>query len=428
MPEEKGGPTQDTQKAKVVLVRIEKEKDRYEVVKVLANQLAISFEEAGEILAETPVELIPSIPTEAGEQFAEKLREVGADVEVLPIGKAAGHFCSTHPHRRARARCKEPGCPKYICEICIIESKGKLLCPDCYARYRRRRWFIGIGSVAGLFLALWVWVAFGVTIKRWINHLYVDTQKVAIVLTAREMTDDLATYFMQMSTTDHPGEFITASEHKLPDIDGWFQREFQSVTEGEIDILEVDTYGLFEVSGAVPKPARSEEFSFQALKANRVFHKYFKDLVKVNSIELGAYDFKLFIELGADTGVENDYIEQLGVMHDDTAYVKLPLKGQHSNDYYLLAVAYYVGQLLGAQPHLDGHGYPEFPDGFAQPGKQPRFPQVAAELMGLYVPVRPFEIQRINNLGDVLIGPQTAYEFGWISSEKRDQAYAGMTR
>ncbi|MDP8225664.1 MAG: B-box zinc finger protein [Candidatus Lernaella stagnicola] len=427
MADDKGKSQQEAEKAKVVLVEIQNEKDKYEVIKVLASQLGITFEEAGDIIEETPVELIPSIPLEAGEQFAETLREAGANIEVLPIGRGAGRFCSTHPHRRARAKCKEPGCHKYICEICIVGSKGKLLCPECYVRYKRRRVMIALASVAGVFIALWLWLAVGSQAKRWFNNLYINTKKVAVVLTAREMTEDLAEYFTRMGTTTRPGELTEGAEHTIPDIDGWFQREFERVASGQIDIVEIDTYGLYEIGGAVPKPSRDASVSWQGLKANRAFHRFFKNIEEVNGLDLNAYDHILFVELSKDSGVENDYIEKLGYYHDEVGYMRLPLKGQYSNDYYIEAVAHYVTRMLGAEPQLDEHGYPLFPSGYANPDKQPRHPQEAAEIMGIYVPTREFEIQRINNLENVVIGPHTAFQLGWISASTRDATFAAVS-
>lgn len=427
MTDKTGTQAQETQKAKVVLVGIENEKNRYEVVKVLASQLGLTFEESGDILQELPVELIPSIPQEAGDKFADKLREAGADVEVLPIGKSSGRFCHTHPHRRARARCAEPGCNRFICEICIIGAKGKLLCPDCYTRYKRRRVLIGLGSVAGLFLVLWAWMMYGDLAQRWFKRMYVETSRVALVITGREMTESLAGYFERMANTEHPGEYRPGDSHTFPDLDGWFQREFVRSARGEIDILELDTYGIYELTGVVPKPGRSESLTWQGVKATRAYHRFFKDILDVNGLDLGAYDAVLFIEMVADTGVENDYVEQLGVIHDDVGYMKLPLAGKHSNDYYVQAAAFYVARLLGATPHLDDRGYPEFPAGYADPKKVPRHPQEASELMGVYVPFRAFEIRRANTMDNIVIGSETAFELGWLTSASRDAAYAGIT-
>lgn len=59
-------------------------------------------------------------------------------------------------------------------------------------------------------------------------------------------------------------------------------------------------------------------------------------------------------------------------------------------------------------------GQPIHPDGYAEPDKQPLYPQVFAELMGAYVPVSAHEHEMPRDLNETLIGPLTAKEIGWI--------------
>lgn len=59
-------------------------------------------------------------------------------------------------------------------------------------------------------------------------------------------------------------------------------------------------------------------------------------------------------------------------------------------------------------------GQPIYPDGFANPDKQPLYPQDFAELMGGYVPINVAEKKIPLSLDQTLIGPKTAREIGWI--------------
>lgn len=430
MAEDSGaGKGQEPPRAKVVLVGIKAEKDRYEVIKVLAKQLGLSFDEAGNLMKELPIELIPSIPEEAGEQFAEKLRDVGADVEVLPITRLS-RFCSTHPHRRARARCKEPGCDKYICEICITEANGKLLCPECYKRYKRRRLLIGLASLAAVFLVIWSWFTFGQTVKRWYKHMFLDTNHVAIILTSRESSEATAQYFDWAITPTYDGEYQGGQHHSLKDLEGWFQKEFETITGGDFSAVKLHIYGLYDLSGEVPKPIESDNPSYSAFQANRAYRRFFKDLLEINKVDIGPYDYILFVELARDTGVDQDWIEELGLVHEDFGFIKLPLEGRKSSDYYVTAVAHYIARLMGATSKINNTGRPVFPEGYAEPGKEPRFPQTKAELLGCYIQLNDFQPgpQAVNSLDDVMIGPQSAFEMGWLSAKQRDQAYAGVPK
>jgi len=422
--QEKIGP----QKAKVVLVSIPLDKDKYEVVKVLASQLGVTFEEADELLEELPIELIPSIPIEAGETFAEAIREAGGEVEVLPIGPKAGRFCSTHQYRRARARCKEPGCDKFICEICVKEANGKLLCPDCYRRFKRRRVVIALGSVAGLVILVALWFTFSDPILRMVRYMKpLSTSKVAIVLVAHELDESMAQKYTKITQSESPREYVYGEEHAIQDIDGWFQREYKRLTgDDSVDILEIDIYGLYQIGDEIPEPDNSGNVSMDGIKANREFKKFFAELNDINNLKLDPYDIVMYVELVQTSGVKNDFMEFLGMWHDDIGYVKFPVQQIYSTDYYIMAVAHYIARIMGATVQLDNNGFPLFPTGYAEPKQIQRHPQEKAELMGCYIPAKAFEIHRINTLDDAIIGENTAYEMGWISSSARNQTYADI--
>ena len=57
---------------------------------------------------------------------------------------------------------------------------------------------------------------------------------------------------------------------------------------------------------------------------------------------------------------------------------------------------------------------PVYPEGYAEPEKQPRYPQDFAELMGGRVPVSESKAEIPKSLGQTLIGEITAREIGWV--------------
>ena len=57
---------------------------------------------------------------------------------------------------------------------------------------------------------------------------------------------------------------------------------------------------------------------------------------------------------------------------------------------------------------------PTYPDGFAEPDKQPRYPQDFAELMGGRVPMSETKAVIPKSLAQTLIGEKTVREIGWI--------------
>jgi len=59
-------------------------------------------------------------------------------------------------------------------------------------------------------------------------------------------------------------------------------------------------------------------------------------------------------------------------------------------------------------------GQPIYPEGYAEPDREPLYPQRFAELMGGYVPINTNEKKIPLSLGQTIIGQQTAREIGWI--------------
>lgn len=57
---------------------------------------------------------------------------------------------------------------------------------------------------------------------------------------------------------------------------------------------------------------------------------------------------------------------------------------------------------------------PVAPDGYAEPDKSPLWPQSQAELMAGRVPVRDGEARIPIGMAEVVIGPKTAREIGWV--------------
>ena len=61
---------------------------------------------------------------------------------------------------------------------------------------------------------------------------------------------------------------------------------------------------------------------------------------------------------------------------------------------------------------------PIFPDGFAEPDKQPLYPQHFAELMGGRIPITASRADIPASLAQTVIGHKTAQEIGWLKPSK----------
>ena len=79
-----------------------------------------------------------------------------------------------------------------------------------------------------------------------------------------------------------------------------------------------------------------------------------------------------------------------------------------------VVIAHEVLHTVGASDKYHAAtAFPVFPDGFADPGKSPRYPQSRAELMGGRIPMSEGKATIPRSLDRVVVGPKTAGEIKW---------------
>jgi hypothetical protein len=70
---------------------------------------------------------------------------------------------------------------------------------------------------------------------------------------------------------------------------------------------------------------------------------------------------------------------------------------------------------LGATDKYDPDStLPRFPDGYAEPERNPRYPQSFAEIMAGRIPMTPTSAEIPDSLAQTIIGPATAAEINWL--------------
>lgn len=74
---------------------------------------------------------------------------------------------------------------------------------------------------------------------------------------------------------------------------------------------------------------------------------------------------------------------------------------------------------LGASDKYDlATGRPVFPQGYADPGRSPLHPQRRAEIMAGRIAVSRNEARQAESLAQVMVGPATAVELGWLDATR----------
>ncbi|QID18696.1 hypothetical protein G3580_14340 [Nitrogeniibacter mangrovi] len=87
---------------------------------------------------------------------------------------------------------------------------------------------------------------------------------------------------------------------------------------------------------------------------------------------------------------------------------------RHEHGSNLVVLGHEMLHTLGATDKYDpGTTLPRFPDGYAEPGRTPRYPQRLAEIMGGRIPLSATRAEIPGHLRYTVIGPATAGEIGW---------------
>ena len=120
-------------------------------------------------------------------------------------------------------------------------------------------------------------------------------------------------------------------------------------------------------------------------------------------------DVRIFVRYHAPADhfvLENSVGMQKGMVGIVNAYAGRRQAGSNN-----VIIAHEFLHTLGATDKYDlANGLPLFPEGYAEPEKQPRFPQRLAEIMGGRIPASEWEAMVPKNLKFVTIGAVTAEE------------------
>lgn len=81
-----------------------------------------------------------------------------------------------------------------------------------------------------------------------------------------------------------------------------------------------------------------------------------------------------------------------------------------------VVIAHELLHTLGASDKYDlGTGLPLFPQGFADPDRNPAYPQERAEIMAIRIPVSSTQAVLPDDLTQVMLNEHTAREIGWLA-------------
>lgn len=119
--------------------------------------------------------------------------------------------------------------------------------------------------------------------------------------------------------------------------------------------------------------------------------------------------FVLFFDPASHDSLPHSVGVQRGMIGLINAYATQGMAGSNA-----VIIAHELLHTLGATDKYEpGSNLPRFPDGYAEPDRTPRHPQVFAEIMAGRIPVTESRAEIPESIGQVLIGPTTALEISW---------------
>ncbi len=104
---------------------------------------------------------------------------------------------------------------------------------------------------------------------------------------------------------------------------------------------------------------------------------------------------------------------QKGLLGVINAYAR-PAQNKQNN----IVITHELLHTVGALDKYDQYGNPIYPQGFAKPDKEPRYPQYRAEIMAGRLAVDQGESKMPSSLNVCLIGEHTAREIQWLVDEE----------
>ena len=120
-------------------------------------------------------------------------------------------------------------------------------------------------------------------------------------------------------------------------------------------------------------------------------------------------DVRIFVRYHAP---QNDFVldNSVGLQKGMVGIVNAYAGRRHAGANNVIIAHEFLHTLGATDKYNPGNGLPSFPDGYAEPGKKPRYPQRFAEIMGGRIAISDAAAMIPKSLKFVVIGEQTATE------------------
>lgn len=229
-----------------------------------------------------------------------------------------------------------------------------------------------------------------------------------------------------------PSQGLLRLNGTLPSLDGtiesaedWLSQEYGTYVPCNVPLnVQFDVVGPHAVETDPPDLVEPGISTWKRALRAFSFYWYFRRLAADLGVEFDSYDARVIVVLdGASGDVEAgsmaDPKQRFGVVHLDPS---IP-----DPNYALITILHELGHTLGATDKYDADTFlARFPEGYAEPLKDPVHPQEFGEIMAVDIPVSSQEEREPTRLGALRVGARTAAEIGWIPAETAEALYGSL--
>lgn len=266
------------------------------------------------------------------------------------------------------------------------------------------------GILAAILLGVSIW-----GLRQYIadNHTFAWDEPVSVAVVALVDRDSRvmeSEWFVQ--------DFLTraaAPWHNLKAVEKWLQEEYERHGGRSRNAFEFAVRGPVRLESPPPGLPTSSDSFFARLNRTGRFLDYFSEIAERDELLLGQYDLTLFVYFYDPSDEERTRMfsrfDSLASRRSRIGIVFAPMSRQRRGR-TCAVVAHELMHVLGASDKYDG-ARSIFPGGYAEPDREPRYPQRKAEIMALGIPQSPEKELDVRELSDCVVGDATAAEINW---------------
>ena len=201
---------------------------------------------------------------------------------------------------------------------------------------------------------------------------------------------------------------LTAQTHEL---EAALAREFARYRREPPRPFSFTWYGPAELRKPLPTPP--DDGIWAAAKYAWSLRSFTADVDTQANVPSRGFDSRVYVVVRPPS--RSGFVEGMSE-HGGRVGVALAELDESTVALTLFVTAHELFHTLGATDRYDAEGRTVFPDGLAEPDKQPLFPQRYAELMARNRPLDAGREVPPESLDELFVGKKTAVEVGWSNA------------